>query len=310
LPAILITGSDGLIGKTLQTYLKKNSIPCKEFDISFSNAHANYGDISDKNRIHQQLQDCIGVVHLAAVSRVIWGEKDPERCWHINVNGTQNILEVAYSLPHKPWVIYASSREVYGQQKQFPVKESAILQPLNIYARSKVKAESLVNEYQARGLNTAILRFSSVYGRIDDYFDRVIPAFCRAAVFGNPLNVEGFDNTFDFTHVLDVADGIAKTINLLQRGLRIPSAIHLTTGQPTTLRQVAEFACEITNNKSELLEAPARNFDVARFYGDPNLAYDILNWTSTIDIGHGITQLVNAYQQNICSNNEQSTHIF
>jgi UDP-glucose 4-epimerase len=38
-----------------------------------------------------------------------------------------------------------------------------------------------------------------------DHHDRVVPAFVRAAVSGQPLRVEGADHTFDFTHVDDTA---------------------------------------------------------------------------------------------------------
>lgn len=295
--SILITGSNGLIGKTLSSQLKKTTFEIKEVDINFPLTHPNFGDINNVDSIRHLFRDCIGVIHLAAVSRVVWGEDDPAKCWQVNVLGTQNILELALSSPHKPWVIYASSREVYGQQEQLPVKESATLQPLNAYARSKVAAEALVKEYQLRGLRTAILRFSSVYGRVDDHANRVIPAFCQAAVFGKSLIIEGSNNIFDFTHVSDVANGILNTINLLQKNFIIPSAIHLTTGRATSLRQIAEYACELTNNKSELVEAPPRTYDVSRFIGEPHLAFALLNWSSKINIMDGIKQMIKGYER-------------
>jgi nucleoside-diphosphate-sugar epimerase len=294
MPTIFITGSQGLIGKTLTEYLKKNSYQVNLLDINLPVSHPHYGDINQPELIHQQLENCTGIIHLAAVSRVIWGEQQPELCWQTNVVGTSYLLEAAYKAASRPWFIYASSREVYGQQKQLPVTESALLQPLNTYARSKVAAEELVNQYQALGLKTSILRFSSVYGRIDDHANRVVPAFCRAAAFGEPLRVEGLDNTFDFTHVSDVVDGIIKTIMQLQQGQSLP-AIHLTTGQPTTLGELAKLACNISKKPAKLIEAPPRNFDVSKFYGNPCLAEEKLGWQPKIDIETGVAQLVNAF---------------
>jgi UDP-glucose 4-epimerase len=291
MPTILITGSQGLIGKTLIKYLKNTPYQVKQLDINLPVNHPHYGDINHPESIHQQLADCIGIIHLAAISRVIWGEQQPELCWQTNVLGTSYLLAAAYKATAKPWFIYASSREVYGQQQQFPVVESASLQPLNAYARSKVAAEELVNQYQTQGLKTAILRFSSVYGRIDDHADRVVPAFCRAAAYGKTLNIEGLDNTFDFTHVTDVVDGIVKTILQLQQGQSLP-AIHLTSGQPTTLYELAKLACNISNTSAKLIEAPPRSFDVAKFYGSPLLAQEKLGWKPKIAIETGITQLI------------------
>ena len=64
-----------------------------------------------------------GVIHLAAVSRVVWGQKNPELCWETNVTGVQNVLDAAREASSRPWVISASSREVYGEAEHLPVSE-------------------------------------------------------------------------------------------------------------------------------------------------------------------------------------------
>ena len=47
--------------------------------------------------------------------------------YKINVDGTRNVLKAALDMPsdRRPWVLYASSREVYGQQDRLPVHEGA-----------------------------------------------------------------------------------------------------------------------------------------------------------------------------------------
>ena len=57
--------------------------------------------------------------------RVIDGQLDPANCRAVNVEATRNLLAAAAASPRKPWFIYASSREVYGQQDDFPVREDA-----------------------------------------------------------------------------------------------------------------------------------------------------------------------------------------
>src|SRR5579871_3958963 len=166
---ILITGSNGLIGNTLERYLRKIGIEVKGIDISYPSTHPNHKNIQDLESIKEAAADCRGIVHLAAVSRVILGEQNPTLCWKTNIEGTRNILEAVLHLLHKPWVIYASSREVYGQQAILPVTEKAPLLPLNTYARSKVMGEKLVLAYREKDVQTAILRFSNVYGSVNDY---------------------------------------------------------------------------------------------------------------------------------------------
>jgi dTDP-glucose 4,6-dehydratase len=53
-------------------------------------------------------------------------------------------LELCKSLPNKPWFIYASSREVYGEQKELPVNESASIDPIHNYAKGKAFIEKQV----------------------------------------------------------------------------------------------------------------------------------------------------------------------
>ena len=281
---ILITGSKGLIGNALQSQLKILGFNIAELDLRYSREHEKHGDIRDLERLEKLAEGCCGIVHLAAVSRVISGEKNPELCWDVNVNGTYSVLEAALKSSTKPWVIYASSREVYGQQDTLPVNESAPLLPLNIYAKSKVASEKHVLQYRDKGLQTAILRFSNVYGSVDDYVDRVIPAFCRAAAFDGTIRIDGSHNIFDFTYIDDVIVGILKVIEKLEAGNCDLPAIHFTTGKGTTLLEAATFAKKVSNFNINFQETPSRTFDVATFYGDPTLALEQLGWRATVMI--------------------------
>ncbi|HMY18313.1 MAG TPA: NAD-dependent epimerase/dehydratase family protein, partial [Polyangium sp.] len=72
---ILISGSSGLVGTALASALVKRGINVAQVDI-----HANgaaHGDVRDRERMRKAIEGAQGIVHLAAVSRVIWGERDP-----------------------------------------------------------------------------------------------------------------------------------------------------------------------------------------------------------------------------------------
>ena len=277
---LLLTGSEGLIGRCLAEYFHRHAISFKPFDLRLPSCHNGRGDILDKVAVKKALEGCSGVIHLAGTSRVISGQKNPQQCLKHNVEGTTNILDAIQESPCKPWVIYASSREVYGQQETLPVRENAVLKPMNVYAQSKVAAEKKVLEARQGGILTAILRFSNVFGRIFDYPDRVIPAFCRAALSGEPLRVEGTDNIFDFTFVEDVVRGIAKVIDIFTANPRYLPPIHLTTGRGISLSEAARTIVNLTNSSSQIKETTPRSFDVSRFYGDPSRAKSLLEWSS------------------------------
>ena len=184
----------------------------------------------DAGDVARLVADCDGVIHLAAVSRVIWGERDPELCWATNVDGLRNVLDVAHRQPRKPWMIFASSREVYGQPSVLPASEETPREPVNVYGRSKVMGEELIEAARLDGLRASVIRLSNVYGSTTDHADRVVPAFARAAVLGHSLRVEGAEHTFDFTHISDVAQGIVALVSRLDDGQCAPPPIHFTYG--------------------------------------------------------------------------------
>jgi nucleoside-diphosphate-sugar epimerase len=290
---ILVTGSAGLIGRAVVARLRAAGAQTRGLDLR-KDAPAR-GDIRDAACLARALADVDGVVHLAAVSRVIWGEQDPPACWAVNVDATRRILDLARAAPRRPWVIYASSREVYGEQDAFPVPESAPPRPLNVYARSKVAAEVLTMQARASGLRSAIVRFSSVYGSVRDHPDRVVPAFAAAAVRGGVLRMEGADNGFDFTHVDDVAAGVVEVARHLHEGERSLPALHFVSGVRTSLRDLAELAASAGASVTHIVEAPPRQFDVRNFHGDPRLAERVLGWRARVPLHDGLAGLVRAF---------------
>lgn len=294
---ILITGSEGLIGTALLERFTKQNIEILRFDKKFPKNHPFYGDILDENLLDVAVRKCNGIIHLAAVSRVLFGEKEPDLCWKTNYEATKTLLKKAIASDRKPWVLYASSREVYGNPSVLPATEKTPHNPINIYGESKVAGENAVIEARNNGLNTAIVRFSNVYGSLNDHNDRVIPAFCKAAATGSPIWINGTKNTSDFVYIDDVTEGVIKIISLLREGKENLSPFHLTTGKQTSLEHAANLANQAGKNRSEIREAPPRNYDVSHFCGDSSQTQRILGWTHKVDIEEGIKRLTALFQE-------------
>jgi len=232
------------------------------------------------------------VVHLAAISRVVFGQRAPALCWETNVTATQRLLDAALAAPRRPWVLFASSREVYGEPEQLPVDEDTPFCPINIYGRSKAEGERLTLAAREAGLTTAIVRCSNVYGRIADHPDRVAPAFARAAAIGGTLRVCGSATTLDFTHVDDVVRALIAVIEQLAANVRTLLPVHLVSGTGTRLDQLAELARTLGGRGARVLDAPARSYEVTRFVGDPSRARALLGWQPQIDLAEGMARLV------------------
>ena len=286
---ILITGSEGLVGRALRAALEARGNEVTGLDLLGSGGEE--GDVREPQRVREATAGCRGVVHLAAVSRVVWGERDPDGCRSTNVGGLRDVLSVVEHRAPRPWLLFGSSREVYGQPRQLPATEDLPLQPVNVYGRSKVEGERLVDEARGRGLRAATVRLSNVYGSARDHADRVIPAFARAAISGGTIRTEGAGCTFDFTHIDDTVRGMVAIIDRLESG-QAPPPIHLLTGVPTTLRDLAAMAMAVAGSKTEVVEAPPRSFDVSRFHGDPSRARTLLGWEPRIALRDGLERLV------------------
>ena len=292
---ILVTGSSGLIGSALVPALTARGVEVTRLDIRADGAA--HGDVRHRERVRDAVGEVDGVVHLAAVSRVVWGEREPELCRSTNGGGLRNVLELAATSPRRPWIVFASSREVYGQCEHLPATEDSPVRPVNVYGHSKALGEQLVTAAQRDGVRACTIRLSNVFGSTADHADRVVPAFARAAALGHELRVDGADHTFDFTHIDDVTRGVVALTELLAAGGAPPPPIHFVSGTPTTLGQLAAAAIRIAGSGSSVRHAPPRDFDVARFFGSPARAAALLGWHPLVDLEGGLTRLIHAFRR-------------
>ena len=80
-------------------------------------------------------------------------------------------------------------------------------------------------------------------------------------------------------------------MSCLAQGQRLPT-LHLASGIGTTLGELAGLAAAASRRPLEVTTGPARDFDVDRFVGDPDLARRILGWTCGISLRDGFDRLV------------------
>ncbi len=304
---ILITGHEGLVGRHLWKALQAGGRNLVGLDL-VATEELFRGDIQDSRRLSEALSGVSGVVHLAAVSRVIWAEQEPEKCWATNVLASRNLLELAIDSPNRPWVLAVSSREVYGEAQVFPVAETTQLRPVNIYGEAKLQMEIAAHQARNRGLNTAIVRLANVYGCPLDHHDRVLPAFCRAAANGGTLRVDGMNHLFDFTHISDVVSGLLRLVALLDHGVTNLPSVHLLPGVATTLGAAARMAVAAAGTGARIVQGDSRKYDVSRFVGCPRRAQELLNWKASILPEAGIHMFVKMLQNALIQEGVNENH--
>ncbi|MEI4488249.1 NAD-dependent epimerase/dehydratase family protein [Frigidibacter sp. MR17.14] len=288
---LLLTGDAGLIGRELKTALVAAGHEVRGFDIGTDPAQ----DLRDPGAVAAALAGVEGVLHLAAISRVAWGEDDPALCHAVNVTGTAHLLDAVTALgAAAPWVVFASSREVYGDPDVSPIPETTPRAPLNHYGRSKAEGEELVEAFVARGGRAGMVRLSNVYGTVHDHPDRAVPSLLWRALQGETLKITGEANFFDFVHVEDCVRGLMAMADRLAAGEAAPPTVHLATGIPTSLGALAKAAIATAGSGSGIEVLPARSFDVKGFCGTPERAAKVLGWRAEIALDEGLARLARA----------------
>ena len=298
---ILVTGGAGFIGTNLVKRLTDIGEAVTIIDTKLpkdtcgiQNMHIVLGDIRDSELVDETFRkgNFDVVIHLASVSRVIDAEQNPELCKDVGLNGTRNILDAAekYGMPN---IIYGSSREVYGEPSELPVKESYGIHPINIYGEIKAECEDMVRFYQEKCHSPSlVLRFSNVYGSWLDHKSRVTPLFIRNILEGKQVTINGGGQLFDFTHVEDTVEGIMRAIDAVRSGTVTFDDVHILTGEHHSLQELISYIEEATGKKADIAYNAARSYDVEKFYGDPAKAEKLLGFKAKISLEEGVKKFV------------------
>lgn len=299
---ILITGGAGFIGSATARRLLDLGYEVIIYDYrtdlqSISDISRDVqmvtADVRNLDMLRRSFPSVDGVIHLAAVSRVIWGYENPKECVDTNIGGTVNVLEASRMAVRRPWIIFGSSREVFGEPTELPVKESSPKYIKNIYGATKIACENLCEQYSKNyGTRVAVLRFSNVYGGRHDQLDRVIPKFIRRAKAGLDLFIQGGKQVFDFTHISDTVEGIVKTVEKIDITDSYLDDFNILTGKPTQLIHLVDLILSNIKTRSQLKYVDARPYDVERFYGDPTKAKELLSFVAKTDIDEGVRMLM------------------
>ena len=163
---ILITGSEGFVGTSLQKKLKKNNFNTILIDrIDSDKASYFKFDLGKDNlkKLSNELQkfNIDIVIHLAA-AKGDFMISDRE-FYDDNVTATEAIVNLIKTLGVKK-VIHYSTVSVYGHNN-LRTDEKALLKPNNIYGVTKLKSENIFLDWELNNdVDLTILRPSVIYG--------------------------------------------------------------------------------------------------------------------------------------------------
>jgi len=111
------------------------------------------GDVRDKERLLEVLQNVQIVVHAAAMKHVTITEANPTECFKTNVLGVQNLVETAIQCKVERVIALSTDKAVH---------------PINVYGRSKQELERIIvaanSDLRNEGTVFSIVRYANVLG--------------------------------------------------------------------------------------------------------------------------------------------------
>ena len=157
------------------------------------------------------LQYADAVVHLGALVGDPACALDEKLTLEINLAATRMIAEAARGFGVQRF-IFASTCSVYGASDQI-LDERSALNPVSLYARTKIGSERVLLALNDDCFAPVILRFGTIYGLSPrPRFDLVINLLAARAVCDKRITIFGGDQWRPFIHVDDAAEAILKCL--------------------------------------------------------------------------------------------------
>lgn len=218
---VFITGAAGYIGSTLCRMLLSEGYEVTGIDKLFFGGKSLLGLLQSSNFefikediyntfTYQDLIDSkTAMVHLAAIVGEPASRKMPEEAIKTNLEATKKIIDLAVKKKVKKFV-FASTCSNYGKHRGGKsATEEFQLNPLSLYAKTKVQIEDyLINEVKD-GLNWTILRFATAYGVSPRLrLDLTVNDFTMHAIIDKKLVVFLPKSNRPYVHVVDVAKAV------------------------------------------------------------------------------------------------------
>jgi nucleoside-diphosphate-sugar epimerase len=215
---ILIVGGAGYLGGGLTDFMLKTKHDFLVYDaLLYEDTYRKkvpfvWGDIRDHSKLKKYLDWADVVVWLAAIVG------DPACGLRDSLTNEINRDSVAYLRENfKGRIIFMSTCSVYGAGEKI-LDETSDVNPLSLYARTKLAAEKIL-----AGSNAVCFRLGTLFGLSDEFarvrFDLVVNTLVMRAIFHGKITVFGGEQFRPMLHVRDVGPAIILALDKPDTGI-------------------------------------------------------------------------------------------
>jgi len=282
-----VIGIDKLLhgGRSLLSLMQHREFRFVRADIADTDT---YGDLIDSGTM---------VVHLAAIVGEPASDKMPEETQKTNVLSTRRLIDLAVDKQARK-LVFVSTCSNYGKVPDGRMAtEDDNLNPLSLYARTKVDVERYLTNEIAESVDWTILRFATVYGlSLRPRFDLTVNDFTLHAITDKKLVIYLPYSRRPYVHVRDAA-GALQLVLEKQKGTRwqifnvgASDANYRKVDIVDEIkRSVGEFSVEYVEKGTDLRDY-AVNFDKIR---------GTLGFVPLRRVSQGVAEIARAIQDGI-----------
>jgi UDP-glucose 4-epimerase len=268
--------------------------------------YENGGDIRETDLLDDAMKGKDYVFHLAAMW-LLHCKDFPRTAFHVNIEGTFNVLEACVRNNIKK-LIYSSSASVYGDAVQVPMTEEHPYNNKNFYGATKIAGEAMCTAFNDRyNLPVIGLRYMNVYGPGQDQtaaYTGVVPIMLNK-IDANEAPVINGDGTqaYDFIYVEDVARcNIAALTSDTQFGF-----YNVGTGIQTSIKELCDTILRLKNSDLKVTYKPYSAHDaralVKNRIGSPVKAKVELDFEYKYDLETGLQRLIDWRESKLLATN-------
>ena len=299
---VLVTGGAGFVGSHLVTALVDRKASVVVVDDLFAGRREHVPDgvaFYDRDVRSDAFADTVrevapdAIVHLAAIHHVPYCNANPEEAFEVNTMGTRTLLEAARDLEGLQQLVFASTAAVY-EPGEGPHEETDPPGPIDIYGRTKLVAEDLVEKFCAEtGVPATSARLFNVYGT-NETNEHLIPAILDQLRDGaREIELGNLTPARDFVHVTDVASALVALLAEFDGDYR---AYNVGTGTEHTVREVVEHTSAALGEPIEITQDRARVRESDRPHLRPSVERieREIGWRADVAFTEGLRELLAA----------------
>jgi UDP-glucose 4-epimerase len=313
---VLITGGLGFIGSSLGRELVDMGADVvlvdslvREYGGNLENirgiedkVHVNVSDVRDDHSLRRLVQGQEFVFNLAGQTSHLDSMIDPFTDLEINSRAQLSILEACRHENPGVNVVFASTRQIYGQPRYLPVDEEHPVTPVDVNGINKTAGEWYHLLYgRVYGMRVSVLRLTNTYGprmRVRDARQTFLGWWFRLILNGETLTIYGDGSQRrDFTYV---DDAVQAFLLAAARDAAAGQVYNLGSHEVIDLRGLADLLVEVNGSgavESVPFPADRKAIDIGDYYADYSKIERELGWSPAVALRTGIGRSLDYYRE-------------